>query len=123
VHRAKTCLSQIPVLNHANDLVSRDYGRFLRNQFSFNDVEVGPADAAIRNTNQYFPICCRWGGNVCEDQGVGFYRGGRLEDAGFHGRGTPHRVFFEKRLQVTENKRRDVREESKEAAIARKQAT
>jgi hypothetical protein len=32
-------------------------------------------------------------------------------------------VFCEKRLQVAENKRRDLRKESKEAAIARKQMT
>ena len=39
--------SRAEFLDHANDLVSRDYRRFLRNQFPFNDMQVGPADAAV----------------------------------------------------------------------------
>ena len=84
-------------LDHANDLVPRDYGRFPRREFPFNDVQVGPAYAAIRNTDQYLPIRWLWSGNVRKHEGVGGYRSGRLEDAGFHGRSTPHPGCFAKR--------------------------
>jgi hypothetical protein len=85
-------------LDHANDLVSRDYRRFPRRELPFNDVQVGPAYAAVRDADQYLPVPWLWRGNVRKHQGVGRNRSGRLEDAGFHGRSPhPHPGCFAKR--------------------------
>src|SRR4029077_12953292 len=93
----KPACSHSQFFNDADDLVSRDYRRFLRDEFPFNDVQVGPADAAVRDADQYFPIRGLWSGNIRKHQRVGLYRGGRFEDAGFHRRGTPHPGWFAKR--------------------------
>jgi hypothetical protein len=82
----------------ADDLVSRDYRRFLGNQFPFDNVEVGAADAAVGNANQDFPAGGLWSGIVRENQRVRFDTGGGFEDAGFHWRGTPHPGCFAKRV-------------------------
>jgi len=83
--------------DHANDLVSRDYGRFPRREFPFNNVQVGPAYAAIRDTDEYLLVPWLWSGNVRKHERIGRYRSGRLEDAGFHGKSTPHPGCFAKR--------------------------
>ncbi len=86
----KPACARAELLNHADDLVSRNHGRFLRDELPFNHVQVGPAHAAVRDANQYFPIRGQWSGNVRKHQRIGLYRGGRLEEAGFQGKDTPH---------------------------------
>ena len=54
------------LLNDSNDLVTRNYRRFLRNQFPFNDMKIGAADTATRDANQDFAISGRWSGIVLE---------------------------------------------------------
>ena len=101
---ADTCAKRKPActgtefLDHANDLVSRDYGRFPRCEFSFNDVQVGPAYTAIRDTDKYLPVPWFWSGDVRKHEWIGRDRSGRSEDAGFHGRSPhPHPGCFAKR--------------------------
>jgi hypothetical protein len=68
--------------------VTRDYGRLLRSQFPFNYVEIGTADTAEGDANQDFPVCWLGNGIILNYQRVGFDPSRRVQDAGFHGRGT-----------------------------------
>jgi hypothetical protein len=79
----------------ADDLVPRDNGRFLRDQILFNDMQIGAADTAEGNANQDFPTCRLRSGIVLENQRVGFDGSRRVEDAGFHGKGTPWGIWMD----------------------------
>jgi hypothetical protein len=84
-------------LDETDDLVPGNDGRFLRNQFPFNNMQVGTTDATVGNADQYFPTCWLRNGDVRKCQWVGFdFRRG-FEDAGFHVQSIPHPGCFAQR--------------------------
>src|SRR5260370_23220879 len=83
--------------DQTDDLVPRNYWRFLGNQFPFNHVQVGAADAAVGDANQDLPVGGLRSGIVGEHERVRFDTGRGVEDASFHGRDTPAPRCFAKR--------------------------
>ena len=81
----KPVCARSQLFNEADDLVAWNDRRFLRDQFPFNDMEIGAADAAKGDAHQDFPACGLGSGIVLENQRIRFYRSRRVEDAGFHG--------------------------------------
>src|SRR5260370_1418599 len=91
--------------DQTDDLVSRNYRRFLGNQFPFNHVQVGAADAAVGDANQDLPVGGLRSGIVREHERVRFDTSRGLEDASFHGRDTPTpRCFAKKHCKFLKTK-------------------
>jgi hypothetical protein len=62
-------------------------------------MEVCAADAAKGDANEDFPACGLRSGIILENQRIGFDGSWRVEDAGFHGRDTPHPRCFAQRVR------------------------
>lgn len=98
----KPACARSQLFNEADDLVAWNDRRFLRDQFPFNDMEIGAADTTKGDAHQDFSGRGLRSGIVLENQRVGFDRSRRVEDAGLHGVGTPPGICIDvkrKRLQ------------------------
>ena len=68
----------------ANHLMARNDGLLARRQLAFDDVQIGPADAAGVHAYQHFSGAGLGLRRVGEYQGIALNQGRRFENAGFH---------------------------------------